>query len=179
MTIIIGLGNPGSEHRSTRHSIGRQVLDKIAAELGITFESANKIHSQIARLSDKYLLIKPETYMNDSGRAVVATLSYFSEFDSTIREQELQNLFVVHDDLDIILGEYKLQFGTGPKGHNGLLSLYQQLKTKQFWHMRVGVDGREGLRTMAGSEYVLQQFLPTERAIVAQLVESAAKKLLG
>ncbi|MDA1079789.1 MAG: aminoacyl-tRNA hydrolase [bacterium] len=178
MTTIVGLGNPGTEYRSTRHSIGHMVVEKIAAELDLSFESAKKTHSQVARGKNDLLLIKPETYMNDSGRAVAAALSYFGSFDWSERDQELSELFVVHDDLDIELGEFKLQLGTGPKIHNGLLSLYQHLKTKQFWHVRVGVDGRAGQRTLPGSEYVLQQFLPSEREVVDQVVERVAQKLL-
>ena len=179
MTTIVGLGNPGAEYRNTRHSIGHMVVDKIASILDISFETTKKTHSQIARSKKEHLLIKPETFMNDSGRAVATVLSYYGSFSPTNDTQELQELFVVHDDLDIPLGSYKIQFGTGPKVHNGLLSVYQYLKTKQFWHVRVGVDGREGQRTMPGSEYVLQSFLPNEHKVVENMVDTVARKLLG
>ena len=179
MTTIVGLGNPGEEYRNTRHSIGHLVIDKIASLLSISLEQSKKTHSQVARSKKDFLLVKPETYMNESGTAVAATIAYFAEFDASLREQKLSQLFVIHDDLDIPLGEYKIQFGTGPKAHNGLLSVYQHLKTKQFWHVRIGVDGRAGQRTLPGSEYVLQQFLPNERETVDQVVETVARKLLG
>ncbi|OGJ16796.1 MAG: hypothetical protein A2632_02010 [Candidatus Pacebacteria bacterium RIFCSPHIGHO2_01_FULL_46_16] len=179
MTKIVGLGNPGVEYRNTRHSIGHVVLDKIASLLAISFVSAKKTNSQIARSKSAFLLVKPETFMNDSGRAVTAALSYYAQFDSAQRDQELSDLFVIHDDLDIPLGEYKIQLGTGPKIHNGLLSIYQHLKTKRFWHVRIGVDGRAGQRTMPGNEYVLLPFLPTEQPVVDQVVETVARKLLG
>ncbi len=179
MTTLVGLGNPGEEYRNTRHSIGHLVVDEIASLLSISFESAKKTHSKVARSKKVFLLVKPETFMNESGKAVAATLAYYSDFNTADRDQELSELFVIHDDLDIPLGEFKVQFGTGPKVHNGLLSLYQHLKTKQFWHVRIGVDGRAGQRTMPGSEYVLQQFPPNELETVDQVVATVARKLLG
>lgn len=179
MTTIIGFGNPGTEYRNTRHSIGQVVIDKIASILGVSFEMSKKTHSQVGRSKKDFLLVKPETYMNDSGKAAKAVLAYFAKFDPSDRDQELPELFVIHDDLDIPLGEFKIQFGTGPKVHNGLLSTYRHLRTNRFWHVRVGVDGRSGQRTMPGSEYVLQQFMPNERETVDHVVETVARKLLG
>jgi PTH1 family peptidyl-tRNA hydrolase len=139
MNIVIGLGNPGSEYVGTRHNIGFEIVDGIAEELGVAFSSSKKTFSEIAKVGNSLLLVKPQTFMNHSGQAVRAVLDYYNVLAS---DGDYSNVYVVHDDLDLALGTIKLQFGTGPKSHNGLLSMYEHLGTKQFWHARVGVDNR-------------------------------------
>ncbi|GAG99434.1 unnamed protein product, partial [marine sediment metagenome] len=77
--------------------------------------------------------------------------------------------FVIHDDLDLELGTYKIQFGIGPKVHNGLLSIYESLGTDRFWHVRVGIDGRGGSRNISGSDYVLGKFSPKQKKIILEI----------
>lgn len=151
MKVIAGLGNPGEQYARTRHNAGFMVLDEYQQKFFSTQRFTHSSRFQSDLLQDQDLtLMKPQTYMNDSGKAVQALLRFY-------KIQDLHDLYVVHDDLDLPFGSYKLQFGTGPKVHNGLLSLYRVLGTEDFWHVRVGVDSRNGDRTLPGYVYVMQQ----------------------
>ena len=178
MKVIVGLGNPGAQYRNTRHNIGFMTLDVLVRHMGDfgqegRFSLAKKLVSEIYK-DDEYLLIKPQTYMNASGQAVRAVLDYYQG----VVEDASANLYVVHDDLDIELGQYKIRYGHGPRAHNGLLSLYQHLGTDIFHHVKVGVDSRDGSRSIAGSSYVLQPFLPEERKKADLVVEKVARELV-
>lgn len=174
MKVIVGLGNPGKEYQSTRHNLGFMVLDALAIKLGTQFSAAPKLQAEISKLGTEVLLCKPQTFMNNSGQAVRALLDYYKLFDPT----KLDMLYVVHDDLDLALGTYKLQLGTGPKAHNGLLSLYDHLNSKDFWHVRGGVDNRGELRShITPSEYVLQPFTIEEQPILAEEITAIVSEL--
>src|SRR3989344_1048929 len=120
MKLVVGLGNPGSKYAHTRHNVGYLVADKLSA-------------------SD-FLILLPDKFMNRSGVVLKAFLKKHPKI-------ELKDVYVVHDDLDIELGKYKLTFGKGPKVHNGLKSIYEQLGTKDFWHLRIGIDSDRGGQT--------------------------------
>lgn len=174
MNILVGLGNPGQKYVGTRHNLGFEVLDILVAQLGIQFSSSKKTLSEIAKFGSSALLCKPHTFMNNSGQAVRALMEYYH----LPIEAENPNVFVVHDDLDLPLGSIKLQYGTGPKGHNGLLSLYEHLGSKMFWHLRLGVDNRgEQRNAIVPSEYVLQNFLSDEQSTVDQEISEAVALL--
>ena len=173
MKLIVGLGNPGEKYKNTRHNVGFVVLDKLAQELGIkNFESSKKlqsliyIYSQPTSHNSQLVLAKPQTFMNNSGIAVKKLVDFY--------KVDKSNLWVIHDDLDIKFGQYKIQFGKGPKVHGGLLSIYKELGTKNFWHVRVGVDNRSmniESRT-TGEEYVLQEFTGQEELVLLKMLES-------
>lgn len=175
-TFIVGLGNPGSEYAKTRHNAGWLAIDSIAEKLrdqGVELKTVTKssFHAEVLIAKEKKLyLIKPETFMNDSGKAVAAILKFYSKEKMG---SDREDLVVIHDDLDLELGEFKLQFGRGPKVHNGLLSLYQHLGTKKFWHLRLGIDSRDGSREMPGSSYVLQRFAEDELTALETVVDRA------
>lgn len=174
MKVIVGLGNPGKEYLHTRHNLGFMVVDQLAAEAGRHFSGSPKLQAEVCKISSSLLLCKPQTFMNNSGLAVRALLDYYKLFDA----QKLDELLVVHDDLDLPLGAYKFQLGTGPKAHNGLLSLYQHLGTKQFWHVRGGVDNRGELRSeLIPSEYVLQPFTTEEKPLLVEEIASIVSEL--
>lgn len=150
------------------------VLDSLADQAGKHFTNAPKVLSQVCKYDD-FLLCKPQTFMNNSGQAVRAVLEYYNQAPSS---DNLNEVYVVHDDLDLELGSYKLQMGTGPKAHNGLLSIYQHLGTKEFWHVRGGVDNRGELRSkITPAEYVLQPFTPEERPVVTQEIAAIVAEL--
>lgn len=158
--IIIGLGNPEPSFDYTRHNAGFMTINYLAEKFSSNpFSSNKKIKSHLTHTSDEQvLLIKPDTFMNESGTAVRAVLDFY-KWD--IREMGEQT-FVIHDDLDLELGTFKVQFAKGPYQHNGLTSLYQHLGTKNFWHVRIGVDGRSGERTQPPADYVTNKFPPDE-----------------
>lgn len=125
-----------------------------------------KLQASVAKKTDSWTFIKPETFMNASGLAVRAVLDYFEHFDRLSLPNQaalLRRLIVVHDDLDLEFGNNKLQFGKGPKIHNGLLSIYQHLGSQNFWHGRIGVDGRAGNRQKSPRDYVLETLMPEEQ----------------
>lgn len=178
MKLIVGLGNPGEKYQNNRHNVGFMVLDELVQRLkgkdesnGLNFELKSKFDAEIIQ-SNNYVLAKPITYMNDSGKAVAA-ISRFYKVKS-------EDIYIVHDDLDIPLGSYKIQHGKAPKVHNGLLSVEQSLGTNKYWNVRVGVENREvrGNKGVPGVVYSLQDFGPSEREILAQVIEEVVTDLL-
>lgn len=168
MKLVVGLGNPGLEYVATRHNAGFRVADELAKQLDISFQYAPKMFSEVAK-NTEYVVVKPQTFMNDSGKAVQAVLHFF--------KLSWEDLVVVHDDLDIPFGSYKIQQGTGPKTHNGLTSIYLSLGTRDFTHVRIGVDNRQGGKTMPPKNYVLQPFLKEEEPVLKTVVENIAAQL--
>lgn len=158
MQTIIGLGNPGKKYESTRHNIGFLFVEYLEKKLALPSFSFEKKHNAELAVGKSSVLLKPQTFMNESGLAVRSYLDYYNK---NWRE-ELSSVFVAHDDLDIAFGTYKIQLGKGPKIHNGLLSLYNHLHSNNFWHIRLGVDNRNGARTIPGRDYVLAPFTPEE-----------------
>ncbi len=170
MKFLVGLGNPEESFARTRHNAGFIFLDWLAKDFGAKFSFQKKINSLIAKPNSQLILCKPQTYMNRSGLAVQTALNYYGDGST---KQQLCDLVVIHDDLDLSLGKYKLQFGTGPKKHNGLLSIYEQLGSDQFWHLRIGIDHRGDLRrNIPGENYVLQDFPPLEQAVIIKALPS-------
>ncbi|HSW89608.1 MAG TPA: aminoacyl-tRNA hydrolase [Patescibacteria group bacterium] len=153
MNIIVGLGNPGDKYKHTRHNVGFQVLDKLEA----------------LKLNDA-VLIKPDTFMNESGKAVKAGLKKYDY--KALAEKNFSNLFVIYDDLDIPVGKYKLVFGSVPKIHNGVNSIIENLGTDQFWSIRIGTDGRNGDRSVSPEDYVLQGFRDDERILIDKVIDA-------
>lgn len=169
MKTIIGLGNPEEQHQLTRHNVGFRVVDTLAKELGMTFSASPKLFSEISKAGD-WLLAKPQTYMNGSGQAIQAILNFY--------KLNPADIIIVHDDLDLPFGTWKSQFGTGPKIHNGLLSVYQSLGTKDFTHLRIGIDNRAGIKNLPGKDYVLQSFSDQEETVVHTVIEEVVQHVL-
>lgn len=179
MNILIGLGNPGKEYTYTRHNAGWYVLEQIAQQKNDQpFQMEKKLFSEVNR-SSELVLAKPQTFMNDSGKAVQSVLKWFDKKLPETKDGEpyYPSLFVVYDDLDLELGKYKIQFGSGPKIHNGLNSIRETLGSNQFWHVRIGVDGRQGDRKLPGHIYVLQRFTDEERKRFEETVKELLKDL--
>lgn len=178
MHVIVGLGNPGGKYEKTRHNVGWMVLEALANRVSAPpFKENKKFQAELSRVGE-LLLVKPQTFMNESGQAVRSVLSFYAELTED-PVAATRSLFVIHDDLDLETGTFKLHFGKGPKIHNGLLSLYQQLGTDQFWHVRVGVDSRQGDRSSSGREYVLRPFSPNEKVVLDQVVPEIVTAVLG
>jgi peptidyl-tRNA hydrolase, PTH1 family len=166
--LVVGLGNPGPEYAATRHNLGFLVVDELAARAG-TPPFRKKFHGELAeaRVGGHALtLLKPLTYMNDSGRSVRAATTFF--------KVALDQLVVVHDEIDLPFAEIRLKTGGGDAGHRGVRSIAVELGTPDFIRIRIGV-GRPppGFRG-SPSDFVLQGFAPAERAELAPLVTRAA-----
>jgi peptidyl-tRNA hydrolase, PTH1 family len=163
--LVVGLGNPGREYSGHRHNVGRMVVDELARRHGATWKG--KFNGQLAdvRLDGHRIgLLKPETFMNESGRSVNAAARFF--------KLEPDAILVVHDEIDLEPGRLQARKGGGLAGHNGLRSIAAHLKSSEFLRLRVGVGrpGRADPRKPA--DYVLSNFVPEDD--VEDLVARAA-----
>lgn len=160
--LIAGLGNPGPKYQWTRHNAGFMVLDRLSHVAGIpvTKKRFSGLHGEGIWHGERLLLLKPQTFMNLSGRSVAEALRF--------HKLSLHDLVVVHDDLDIPYGRIKLKEGGGHGGHNGLRSLIQELGGADFVRLRVGVG-----RPLHGDvvNYVLTNFSQEEIAGLAEILE--------
>ena len=150
MKIVVGLGNPGAEYQNTRHNAGVMLVDKMA-------DIWRKHYGAVVCKKENVWFVKTkDVFMNESGRLLQG-----------LPEGEL---WVAHDDLDIKLGEYKIQKGRGPKEHNGVESVENALKTKDFWRIRIGIENRDRDREN-GESYVLGKFTSEEKGILEGVLD--------
>jgi PTH1 family peptidyl-tRNA hydrolase len=153
--LVAGLGNPGGEYERSRHNAGWLVVDELARRHGGSFRSKFSGRLAETRVDDlRVALLKPETYMNESGRSLSAAARFFKVDPGA--------LLVVHDDVDLEPGRLQARLGGGLAGHNGLRSIAQALGTNEFLRLRIGVGrpGRGDRRSVA--DYVLARFDPEE-----------------
>jgi PTH1 family peptidyl-tRNA hydrolase len=146
--IVAGLGNKGTKYSKNRHNTGFIAVDNLAEN----WENESKFDSEISK-SENFIFIKPQTYMNDSGKAVSKVMNFY--------KISPDDLIVIHDDLDLPFSKVKKQFDAGPAGHNGIISIIEQLGTQKFWRIRVGI-GRPQDSRIDPSDYVLSDFTVDE-----------------
>ena len=169
MKMIVGLGNPGAKYLNNRHNVGHILIDSLAKVYGVS-SYENKFEAEFVKIPG-LIMLKPMSFMNRSGIVVSEVASFY--------KIEVDDLFVVHDDLDIKLSEYKIQNGIGPKVHNGVNSVESSLGNKNFWRVRIGVDNRpEGEARTPGEEYVLENFLPNEIEVLKEVENKVIKEML-
>lgn len=155
MKMIVGLGNIGRQYAQTRHNVGFMIVDELASKLNVTFQTS-KFESQVATAfqdGKKILLVKPATYMNDSGRAVGPLMSYYNV--------DPADLLVIHDDLDLPLGKVRLKQKGSAGGHNGIKSIISHVGDQHFKRVKVGIDHPQKMSVV---DYVLGKFTPAEVA---------------
>ena len=160
--LIVGLGNPGKEYLTTRHNIGFLAVDSIANASNLIFSNNNKFRSLVATgeiTNRKVILAKPTTFMNLSGEAVQSICHYY--------KIPITNVIVIHDDIDLDLGQVKVKFGGGHAGHNGLKSI-DQCCGNGYWRVRIGI-GRPNT-THDVSHYVLDNFSKEEKIIMDEII---------
>ena len=167
--LIVGLGNPGREYAGNRHNVGFLTADRWAAAHALTF---NKIqhHAVIAlgRSGERRIIVdKPQTYMNESGRAAGALLRFY--------KIPVEQLLVIFDDLDLPLGAIRLRADGGAGGHNGMRSIIQQLGGNQFARLRIGIGRPPG--RMDPAAFVLQDFSREEAAELDALLDRAGQAI--
>lgn len=159
MKLIVGIGNPGLEYLDTWHNAGIVAIKKLKG-----LQDKGKFPKNV-------VLKESDEFMNNSGEFVLNLVKKYNI--------NPQDLFVIHDDLDIKLGGGpKIQFGKGPKDHNGLKSIDEALGSNQYWHVRVGVDNRPMDNRVMGEEYVLQSYNKEEKEMLNKTIEKIAKELL-
>lgn len=162
MKIVIGLGNPGKQYENTRHNAGFMVLDRLKEIAGFPdFQMSEKFNSFITEKKDaageKILLVKPMQFMNRSGEAVKALMTFY--------KVPLENITVIHDDLDINVGEYKISEDSSAGGHNGVQDIIDKIGTQKFKRIRIGIEGAEKRADrgkIPGDVFVLQNFTDEE-----------------
>lgn len=180
MHLFLGLGNPGKKYESTRHNIGFMVLDELARQNNLTWQEDKKHQALIAKGSN-YLLVKPQTFMNNSGQTAAALLRYYHLLPRTIfgtkKDSDLTSaLTVIHDELDLALGTYKLSTNSSSAGHNGVQSIINHLKTKNFQRLRIGIK-TENRKNIPGEKFVLQRFSDEEISHLEKLMPEILSKI--
>jgi PTH1 family peptidyl-tRNA hydrolase len=151
--LVAGLGNPGHEYADTRHNVGFIVCDELARRHGVSFRS--KFSAELAELREdarRVALLKPQTFMNESGRSVGAAVRFF--------KVDPVALLVVHDEVDLEPGRIQARRGGGLAGHNGLRSIAQHLRTGEFLRLRIGVGRPERGDPRPVADFVLSPFQP-------------------
>jgi len=154
--LIVGLGNPGKEYDRTRHNAGFRWVDAIAEAKRAAWKKETKFSGWTTRVEEgggEFLLLKPATYMNESGRSVSAVLRFF--------KIEPGSMLIVHDELDLPPGAVRLKKGGGTGGHNGLTDIVEALGTKEFWRLRIGI-GHPGHKDLV-ADYVLDKARRSEQ----------------
>lgn len=139
MKLIVGLGNPGKKYEGTRHNVGFHVIDRMAAQLdaAVTKKECQAFTGTVPYRGDKILLAKPQTFMNKSGDAVWALLSYY--------EDQLDDFLIIHDDLDLQVGSMRFKQKGSSGGHNGLKSIIQHLNSTDFDRLKIGIGRQENV----------------------------------
>lgn len=182
MKLIVGLGNPGEKHEHTRHNLGFNIIDAIFKDYTSpknSFSLENKFKAEIAEINwkqkdgveEKVILAKPQTYMNNSGMAVTL-ISKFYKIDAN-------DIWVVHDEVDLPLGAMKIRLGGSSAGHKGVSSIIDAIGTEMFWRFRIGIGAQrqklEGKRLKPIDDFVLGTFGESERGKAREIIKKTKK----
>lgn len=180
MKIIVGLGNPGKEYNSTRHNVGFEFMNTIAkhqrlASVGeeLIYKLNKKFHAEVAETQvagEKYILVKPQTFMNVSGKSVRAIVDFY--------KADISNLIIVSDDLDLPLGMARIRLSGSSGGHRGILSIISEMGVKDFTRLRIGISNKKVGSVESDHPYekpeakifVLEKFNKREEVIVKKIV---------
>jgi len=173
--LIIGLGNPGEDYFKTRHNVGQQAVDVLAEKLiqngsKPKWELRKYQKAEICQVAPEIVLAKPNTFMNESGRAVEKLVKWYQP----------ESLMLIYDDLDLKFGEFKIQENKTPKNHNGVQSVITHLRSDQFMSVRIGIDARtpEQRLQVSGSDYVLAKFSQVETKQLESTLDRVAQDVV-
>ena len=168
--LIVGLGNPGAEYENTRHNIGFEAIDSIASKFNIEIKRKgySSLYEQINYTENKLFLIKPQTFMNRSGRAVHEIKSFY--------KIPTENLIVIYDELDIPLGNLKIKFGGGAAGHNGIRSIISSIGDEGFSRIRLGIGKPLSKEKTVG--HVLSKFRKDEKQVVDDMITTVYEAVI-
>lgn len=167
MKVIVGLGNPGNEYKYTRHNAGFLVIDEICKNRKVSFKKgkfADCVYARIKLGGETVYLVKPLTYMNLSGKAVLAVKKWF--------KMNLEDLLVVCDDVDLCAGSVRFRAAGSSGGHNGLESITEALQTKNFTRLKIGIGRPSGKEAL--EDYVLNPINKRQMAVFLSSVSMAA-----
>jgi PTH1 family peptidyl-tRNA hydrolase len=167
--LIVGLGNIGPEYEDTRHNAGFWFADAVANDLGARFAHERKFHGDVARAKlggNELWLLKPSTYMNRSGQAVVALALFYKILPHQI--------LLAHDELDLPPGGIRMKLGGGTAGHNGLKDTQARLSTPEFWRLRIGIGHPRTLQLEQDvADFVLHRPRKDEAVLIDEAIERA------
>lgn len=167
MKMIVGLGNPGKKYEQTKHNIGFAVVDQLAREQQVTFKK-NPFEAEVADFfvnGEKILLVKPQTFMNESGRAVGPLMTYYGIYP--------EELLVVYDDLDLQIGKIRLRQKGSAGGHNGIKSIIAHLNSQVFNRIKVGIGRPKGNQTVV--QHVLNPFDKEDSKLIQEAIDQAVE----
>ena len=171
MKLVVGLGNPGETYAGVRHNLGFMVVNEWAKRMDNgQWTMDNKFKSEIfnCQFSNvNCILVKPQTFMNNSGLAVKLISSYYHLVS--------KDIIVIYDELDLPLGKIKVRLGGAAAGHHGVESIIKSLGTDQFIRVRLGIGN---LKTKSAEKFVLEPFMPSEKSKVKHMIKQALKDLL-
>lgn len=172
MKLLVGLGNPGKQYEKVRHNLGFMALDEYAKKhLGpkIIWEIEDKFKAEILKITPDLWLVKPQTYMNNSGMAVSLLMNYY--------KFKPEDLIVVYDELDLPVGKIKVRMGGAAAGHHGVESIIESLGTDKFIRIRLGIgnqrteSGEHKEQTIGAEKYVLESFMHAEKSHIKQMLK--------
>ena len=170
MKLIAGLGNPGDKYKKTRHNLGSRVINIFVSKYkleSLKIEKKFKSNISINTFKDeKTILCQPQTFMNNSGQSIKALADYY--------KIPSQDILIIHDDIDLELGQVKLQKNRGSAGHKGVRSVIDALQTKDFLRIRMGIASANQPEINT-EEFVLKNFSPAEEQIIYQSIKKAAE----
>ncbi len=166
MWLVVGLGNPGAEYEKTRHNIGFLTLDRLVEKTGAVSTSSSLFHGELYK-TEKLLFLKPTTYMNRSGLSVQAVKQFY--------KVEIENIVVIHDDLDLPFGALRFKKGGGSGGHNGLKSIDATVGNG-YIRVRMGID--KPLYKSQTANYVLSPFSKEEMEFLPDWIDRASEAAL-
>ncbi|HUX35582.1 MAG TPA: aminoacyl-tRNA hydrolase [Candidatus Paceibacterota bacterium] len=180
--VVMGLGNPESGYKNTYHNAGKLLVDYLSEKLvsagetkTINFRKKSSGDFE-SRVSNGLSLVKPVNYMNENGKAAKAALKYFGA--------KPDSLLAAHDDSDIEIGKYKISFGSGPAGHNGVRSVIDSIGTKDFWRLRIGIRKKETRNErqqarMKAIDFVLKKITVKDKELMNSVFDAAIKEIFG
>jgi peptidyl-tRNA hydrolase, PTH1 family len=175
MKLIIGLGNQGTKYENTRHNLGFLVIDEFKRNLEFGIWNLDKkfksLVSEGSFNDQKIILVKPQTYMNNSGEAVRLLADYY--------KIKFEDILVIHDDIDLSLGEIRIQKERGSAGHNGVQSIIDSLKTKDFIRARIGIKPKNEGRKIDTEKFVLENFNEEEKTIIQEIIKKAGQTIMA
>jgi len=172
MKLIAGLGNYGPEYEKTRHNYGFMVIDEIQRKHDFPDFKLDKEHNALISKKGEVLLVKPQTYMNESGKAIKSIASYY--------KIDIKDIIVIHDDAETNLGEIKEVESRSAAGHNGVRSIIDELKTNEFKRLKLGINSNDpSFKNKPLDETVLKNFSKAEEIVALEVIEKATELIIG
>lgn len=170
MRIVIGLGNPGKQYQNARHNLGFRIIDALRQDLEFeNWQSTKKFQASISQGvfdNEKIILAKPETFMNESGKAVKLLANYY--------QIAPEQILIIHDEADLPFGEIRCQTSRGAAGHRGVESIINHLKTNEFCRIRIGIRPENPINESL-DDFVLAEFTPQEEELIPKIIKESVE----